>query len=145
MRRWVIGWLTCSLWLTGCGGGLSQAASDYLKAASPYQQRLQQFQVDLKAVPQLPPTQRGPRAKAILAEVQSQRKAFLALQPPESVARVHSETGELYRIMEEFVQVNTGLKADNGNDTRLRKLGGEWSMHLQALQDELTRLESVKN
>lgn len=141
--RWWIWILTC-LWLSGCQQGLSSAASKYLKDSAAYQEKLSQYQVQLREIPTLAPDPRKARGQEILSQIQQDRTALAAMQPPPSVEKVHAELTELYRILEDFLQLAMTSTGDPG-DPQAQKLAAEWSQHLQSLQAELERLEPSSN
>jgi hypothetical protein len=139
--RWYV---VLVLLLCGCGGGLGAAAADYLKKASPYQADLQVFQAQLRQIPTLPSKERKPAALALSARVRENKTKLQALEAPASVQRLHSETLELYNILEAFIDA-AATGSGTAGDPKLKKLSSDWAVHLEALQAELQRLEARPN
>lgn len=136
--RWQLWLIALLLW--GCGGGLSTAATQYLKEASAYQADLQTYQTELRQIPRLPPAERKPAADRLAARIKERHAQLEKMQVPNSVSRVHQETLELYKTLEQFVDYASSGSGDP-RDPKLKKISDDWARHLEALQVELNRLE----
>lgn len=129
--------LLLALLLIGCGG-LSSRAARYLKDSDPYQKGLGQYQVELRQIPSLPPEQRGPQVKALLAKVQASHQALTSLEVPSSMASLHGELNALYDILEKYCQALLG--SQTGHEANLQQLSQDWAKHQAQLQAEVEKL-----
>jgi len=138
--RWIL--LLAFLFL-GCAQGLSSQAAKYLKDSGPFQQGLSSYQEKLKEIPALPVEQRQAYVDKLRQELRQDREKLAPHKPPASVEKVHQELTELYRILDEFL-VQATTSSGHPGDTKLQGLAKEWSQHLNALQEEVQRLESPR-